>query len=121
MPASCYLADAHVLDPDVGKWERLAPMFTGRESMGITLMKGNKIFTCGGHYNEGDDPIDHYTNTTEIYDIGKDSWTREAPMPERKAWLDAATVGERRRTRADTENALGFVVDLDPGGKTLLE
>ena len=93
--AESYLADAHLLDPDVGKWEPLAPMFTGRESMGITLMKDNRIFTCGGHYNEGDDPIDHYTDTTEIYDIERDSWTRETPMPERKAWLDAATVGER--------------------------
>ena len=63
--------------------------------MGITLLGDNRIFTCGGHYNEGEDPIGHYTNATEIYDIKTDTWTREAPLPERKAWLDAATVGER--------------------------
>ncbi len=44
--------------------------------------------------NEGDDPIDHYTNTTEVYDIDADMWIREAPLPEAKAWLDAATVGD---------------------------
>ena len=90
-----YLLDAHVLDPDVGRWERLAPMFTRRESMGITALSGERIFTCGGHHNLGKNPIDHYSDTTEIYDISSDSWTAEAPLPERKSWLDAAAVGER--------------------------
>ena len=90
-----YVLDAHVLDPKVGQWEPLAPMFTRRESMGITLTPDGRIFTCGGHHNMGEDPLDHYADTTEIYDIQADAWTREAPLPERKAWLDAATVGDR--------------------------
>ena len=58
-------------------------------------MADGRIFTCGGHHNLSDDPIGHYANETEIYDTKSDSWSSEAPMPERKAWLDAATVGER--------------------------
>ena len=89
-----YLPGAHVLDPKVGKWETLAPMFTRRESMGITLTPDGRIFTCGGHHNLSEDPLEHYADVTEIYDIEADSWTSEAPLPERKAWLDAATVGD---------------------------
>ena len=93
--AETYLRDAYVLDPEVGRWEKLAPMITRRESMGITMQGDHRIFTCGGHNNYADDPVDHYADATEIYDIDSDSWSSEAPLPERKAWLDAATVGDR--------------------------
>ena len=90
-----YLVDVHVLDPKVGHWEKLAPMPTRRESMGITLMPDGRIFTCGGHHNLSEDTCEHYADCTEIYDIESDSWISEAPLPEGKAWLDAATVGDR--------------------------
>ena len=90
-----YLCDSHVFDPQVGRWERLAPMLTRRESMGITALGDDHIFTCGGHHNQGESTVDHYSDATEIYDIESDSWMREAPLPERKSWLDAATVDSR--------------------------
>lgn len=93
--AESYQRDTHVLDPRVGRWKKLAPMFTRRESMGITTHGERCIFTCGGHNNDAADPVDHYTDAVEIYDVESDSWSREAPLPERKAWLDAATVGDR--------------------------
>ena len=80
--------EVHVLDPQVGKWERLAAKPRGRESMGITVLDG-KIFAFGGRADGA------YHDTVDIYDIKTDSWSSDTPMPVGKAWLDACTVDGR--------------------------
>jgi len=80
-------SETYVLNPDVGRWEPLAPVPTGRESSGAIVLH-DLVYTFGGK-----DP--HYSNATEIYDIAADRWSVDAPMPVAKAWLSACAVGER--------------------------
>ena len=90
-----YRDELYVLDPDVGRWETLAPLPTGRESMGIAVL-GRKIFTFGGKSFDGDSPDrPEYSTATEVYDIDADSWSVATPMPVGKAWMGTATVGGR--------------------------
>ena len=84
-----YRNETYVLDPDVGRWESLAPVPTARESSGATVL-GNLIYTFGGKYEGG---VKAATN--EVYDIGADRWFVEAPMPVSCCWLDACTVGDQ--------------------------
>jgi hypothetical protein len=79
-------SETYVLDPDVGCWESLAPVPTGRESSGVVVLN-DLIYTFGGK-----DP--DYSTATEIYDIAADRWYVDAPMPVGKAWLAACAVGE---------------------------
>ena len=80
-------SETYVLDPDVGRWEPLAPVPTGRESSGVIVF-GDLIYTFGGK-----DP--DYSTATEIYDIAADRWFVDAPMPVGKAWLSACAAGDR--------------------------
>ena len=78
-----FRSELFVLDPQVGKWERMASQPTGRESSGTTVLDG-RIYTFGGR---------PYSDATEIYDVASDSWEVGAPGPVARAWLGAATVG----------------------------
>ncbi len=89
----------YILDPNVGKWEPLAPVPTGRESSGVAVL-GRKIYTFGGK-----DP--HYSSATEIYDVDADTWFVDAPMPTNKAWLSAAAVGNRLFAMGGAHNEEG--------------
>lgn len=81
--------ETYVLDPDVGRWEPLAPVPTGRESSGVTVLDG-RIYVIGGK-ETGNIKCGHM----EIYDIAVDRWIEETPMPVGRCWLDACAVGER--------------------------
>ena len=76
-----------LLDPDCSRWQRLAPMLTARESMGIAVVS-ERIYTFGGRNGA-------YLDTTEVYDSVHDSWIADSPMPVGKAWLGACAAGER--------------------------
>ena len=80
-------SETYVIDPDVGRWEPLAPVPTGRESSGVAVL-GDLIYTFGGK-----DP--DASTATEIYDVAADRWSVDAPMPVGKIWLSACAVGDR--------------------------
>ena len=60
-PDQQFRSELLVIDPGIGRWEELAPMPTGRESCGITVLDG-KVYTFGGR-----SPL--YRDSNEVYDI----------------------------------------------------
>ena len=88
-PQRQFRDETYVLDPDVGRWEPLAPVPTARESSGATVL-GDQIYTFGGK------KVEHIKcSVTEVYDIAADRWSVETPMPVGRCWLDACSVGDR--------------------------
>ncbi len=92
--------ETYVLDPDVGRWENLAPVPTGRESSGVTVHNGH-IYTFGGK------DAQHKTPAAEVYDIAADRWFVADPMPVGCCWLDACTVGDRLFTMGGAHHIKG--------------
>ena len=81
--------ETYVLDPDVGRWEPLAPVPTARESSGVTV-HGGLIYTFAGKDWQG-----IKSTANEVYDVAADRWSVETPIPVGRCWLDACTVGDR--------------------------
>ena len=55
------------------------------------LAVGRRIYTFGG-WGGDDGP---YHDKVQVYDVDADSWSRETPMPDRKAWMASALVDGR--------------------------
>lgn len=63
-------------DPKADRWEKLAPMPTGRDHTG-TLTVGNFIHVVGGRV----DSFHTNSNLHHIYDPQKDAWAPRRPLP----------------------------------------
>jgi len=69
--------DWHVVyDPRADRWEKAAPMPTGRDHTG-TLAVGNLIHVIGGRV----DSFHTNSNLHHVYDPAKDAWAMRRPLP----------------------------------------
>ena len=69
--------DRHlVYDPAADRWERRAPMPTGRDHTG-TLVVGGVIHVIGGRV----DNFHTNSNLHHVYDPNKDAWAARRPLP----------------------------------------
>jgi N-acetylneuraminic acid mutarotase len=65
-----------VYDPKADRWERRAPLPTGRDHIGA-LAVGNLIHVIGGRV----DSFHTNSNLHHIYDPARDKWERRNPLP----------------------------------------
>lgn len=84
--------DTFVFNPDDEKWEKRAPIPTPRCDA-ASIAVDRKIYTFGG-WSDGWSKT-QYFNSVEVYDVSTDTWSILSPLPEPKAWMGAAAVGER--------------------------
>ena len=90
-----YRGELFVFDPDEDRWAALAPMPTGRSDLSAVVL-GRRIYALGGRVEAGRGNEEWgCLDAVEVYDVDADSWTTEAPMPQKSAW-QAATVAEGR-------------------------
>jgi N-acetylneuraminic acid mutarotase len=65
-----------VYDPTANRWERRAPLPTGRDHIGA-LAVGNLIHVIGGRVNS----FHTNSNLHHIYDPARDKWEPRSPLP----------------------------------------
>lgn len=94
-------------DPADDRWEKRAPMPTGR-SGGSAAVVNNRLYVFGGEGNAENTSLGTF-NQVEFYDTARDAWTELAPMPLRatpseRPWSEKkSTCREAASRRADGE------------------
>ncbi|MCZ6691068.1 MAG: hypothetical protein O7H41_15880 [Planctomycetota bacterium] len=80
-------------DPESDRWTTKSRMPTVRHGHAAVVVS-NRIYTIGGYTTTGDALIDE-TGTLEVYDPSANQWSRGAPMPTKRGWFGAASIGGR--------------------------
>ena len=89
------LAVVEVLDTATGQWSTAAPMLTARNHHGSALVD-DKIYVVGGRIGStfiiG---LSNNVSTTEVYDVGKNTWSSVPGMPTPRSGIGVAAVNGR--------------------------
>jgi N-acetylneuraminic acid mutarotase len=73
-------------DPSTNTWRILAPMPTGRNHFGAAVVDG-KIYAIGGRLGSTFIVRSTNTNLVEVYDIARNRWASDTPMPTARSGL----------------------------------
>jgi N-acetylneuraminic acid mutarotase len=90
-------ARADVLDPETGRWSRIADAPSTRNSAAAAVI-GSKIYVVGGRHalKEPDGSLRQVNVASlEVYDPASDRWEIKASMPQAQGGLAAAAHGGR--------------------------
>ena len=103
--------DLYALDPESESWTSLAPMPTPRSDLSL-VARDRRIYAIGGKAEPSAEEAWGCTGCVEVYDIDSDTWSTEASIPMRSAWLATAVaqgrlfaMGGARAKTADSTSA----------------
>ena len=86
--------DLYALDPQSERWTPLAPMPTPRSDLSL-VARDHRIYAIGGRAESIAEEAWGITGCVEVYDIDSDTWSTEASLPMRSAWLATAVARGR--------------------------
>ncbi len=76
---STLVADAEIYDPASGRWAAAGTMVQGRIGHTATLLPDGRVLVAGGLAKGAETPLE-FTDSAEVFDPARRTWTAVAPM-----------------------------------------